>query len=211
VGTGELMERRLWAVYWLILKGTTLSTSKTHVFGIQKIQGILAGVLLLWRDTMTKANSYEVKHFIGPSSQFQRLSLLSQWQEAWQCPGRHGYGKGAESSAYWSDCSLQRLSLLQTFRRRVSFTLGRASRPTPTMMHFLQQGHTYSNKATTPNSATFSGSSMFKPPHKVCSVRKEKSFLHTLTPHYEFHCVWKFSFLLYLVSLLSISHDFLLS
>ena len=29
----------------------------------------------------------------------------------------------------------------------------RVSKPTPTVTHFLQQGHTYSNKATPPNSA----------------------------------------------------------
>jgi hypothetical protein len=35
----------------------------------------------------------------------------------------------------------------QAVRRRVSL-------PTPTVTHFLQQSHTYSNKATPPNSAT---------------------------------------------------------
>ena len=30
----------------------------------------------------------------------------------------------------------------------------RVLKPTPTVTHFLQQGHTYSNKATPPNSAT---------------------------------------------------------
>jgi hypothetical protein len=30
-------------------------------------------------------------------------------------------------------------------------TRRRQSKPTPTVIHFLQQGHTYSNKATSPN------------------------------------------------------------
>jgi hypothetical protein len=31
----------------------------------------------------------------------------------------------------------------------------RLAKPTPTVIHFLQQGHTYSNKATPHNSVTF--------------------------------------------------------
>jgi hypothetical protein len=39
------------------------------------------------------------------------------------------------------------------------------SKPAYTVTHFLQQGHTYSNKDTPPNSATSHGPSIFKPPH----------------------------------------------
>ena len=41
----------------------------------------------------------------------------------------------------------------------------RTSKPIPTVMHFLQQGHTYSNEATLPNSATSHGPSVFRPSH----------------------------------------------
>jgi hypothetical protein len=37
--------------------------------------------------------------------------------------------------------------------------------------HFLQQGHTYSNKATPPNSATSHGASIFKPPQVLWKNR----------------------------------------
>jgi hypothetical protein len=33
----------------------------------------------------------------------------------------------------------------QAARRRVSYIPGRASKPTPTIMHFIQQSHTCSN------------------------------------------------------------------
>ena len=36
-------------------------------------------------------------HLIGNDLQFQRISSLSSWLEAWQCAGRHGAG-GAESA-----------------------------------------------------------------------------------------------------------------
>ena len=35
-------------------------------------------------------------------------------------------------------------------------------KPTPTVMHFLYQGYTSSNKVISPNSATFHGPSIFK-------------------------------------------------
>jgi hypothetical protein len=43
---------------------------------------------------------------------------------------------------------------LKTARRRLS-------KPTPTMTHLLQQGHSYSNKAIPPNSATSCEASIF--------------------------------------------------
>jgi hypothetical protein len=42
---------------------------------------------------------------------------------------------------------------LKATRKTLTSTLHRASKPTPTVTHFLQQGHTYSNKATPPNTA----------------------------------------------------------
>jgi len=43
-------------------------------------------------------NSYKGQYLIGAGLQVQRFSPLSSWQEAWQHPGRHGAGEGAESS-----------------------------------------------------------------------------------------------------------------
>ena len=42
--------------------------------------------------------SYKEQHLIGAGLQFQRLGPLLSWWQAWECPGRHGAGEGAESS-----------------------------------------------------------------------------------------------------------------
>ena len=65
--------------------------------------------------------------------------------EGWQYPGRHGTG-GAESSKSSSEGHQEKTGS-HMVRRRVSL-------PTPTVTHFLNQGHTYSNKATPSNSTT---------------------------------------------------------
>ena len=59
--------------------------------------------------TLTKENIS-----LGLAYKFQRLSLSSSWQETWQCAGRYGAGKGAESST----------SLSAGSRRRLCATLG---------------------------------------------------------------------------------------
>lgn len=43
----------------------------------------------------------------------------------------------------------------------------RTSKSTSIVMHFLHQGQTHSNKTPAPNSATFHGPVIFKPPHQV--------------------------------------------
>jgi hypothetical protein len=45
------------------------------------------------------ANSYKGKRLIETGLRFQMFNPLSSWQEAWQCPGRHGT-EGAESSVF---------------------------------------------------------------------------------------------------------------
>jgi hypothetical protein len=62
----------------------------------------------------------------------------------WQHSGKHGAG-GAESSTFLSEGCYQKTGS-HVVRRRLSLL-------TPTVTHFLQQGHTYYNKATTPKSA----------------------------------------------------------
>jgi hypothetical protein len=59
---------------------------------------------------------------------------------------RYGTGKGAESSTAYSKANQEKTNF-QAARRRIS-------KPTPTVTHFSQQSYTYSNKATSPNSAT---------------------------------------------------------
>ena len=53
----------------------------------------------------------------------------------------------------------------------------RTSKPTPIVMHFLQQGHTYSSKATPPNSVTSCGSSI-----QTCESVSAKSIQTTTLP-----------------------------
>ena len=80
---------------------------------------------------------------------------------------RHDAG-GAKSSISWSNGSQEETvfcrqpggSFLQHW---VDLEYYETSKPTYTVTQFLQQGHTYSNKATPPNHLTFHGPSLFKP------------------------------------------------
>lgn len=42
MGIGDFMERKLWAGHWLTLKGIKLSIGETHVFQMQKRQGMVS-------------------------------------------------------------------------------------------------------------------------------------------------------------------------
>jgi hypothetical protein len=100
--------------------------------------------------------------------------------EAWQYAGRHGTRR-AESSTSWPEGNQKETVFHE--QKGVSSTLGRAwalgalkaclhsDTLPPTRPHLLLQGHTYSNKATPPNSTTSRGPSIFKPPQGVS--RKE--------------------------------------
>jgi hypothetical protein len=93
-----------------------------------------------------QSNSYKGQHLIGTGLLVQRFSPLSSRLEAWQCPGRHSAGEGTESSKSQSNCKQEKFGSYVA-RRWVL-------KPTPTMTYFLQQGHSYSNRITPPNSAT---------------------------------------------------------
>jgi hypothetical protein len=84
-------------------------------------------------------------HLIEAYLHDQRFSSLLSWQEAWQCPDRHGAGEGAKSSTCWSEDG-QEEALFRVSSLKVS-------KPTPKVMDILQQGYTYSNRAILPNSA----------------------------------------------------------
>jgi hypothetical protein len=94
-----------------------------------------------------QGSSYKGQHLNGAGLQVLRFSPLSVQQEAWQCPGRH------------STEELRVLHLvLKANRRRLTSrqpASGSQSSPSPlTVTQFLQEGYTYSNKATPLNSAT---------------------------------------------------------
>ena len=82
-----------------------------------------------------------------PRQLSQRTTFNSSWQEAWQCLAKHGPGGAESSTSCFEGKQERRLSVSQAARRR-------ASKPTPTVTHFLQQGHTYLKKARPSNSAT---------------------------------------------------------
>ena len=77
--------------------------------------------------------------------------------------GRHGAREGAESSTSWFSGSKRRGRLFcrqpgrGSFLPWVEFEHSEPSKPIYTVTHFLQQGYTYSNKATPPNGATSHG------------------------------------------------------
>ena len=112
-------------------------------------------------------NSYKGQHLIRAGLQVQRFSPLSSWQETWQCPGRHSAGRRGEhldpkaarrTLAGWS------LSTKRPQSRGLCSDILPPKRP-----HLFQQ-------ATSPNSATSHGSSIFKPPQVLYSLpRRQKS------------------------------------
>ena len=63
----------------------------------------------------------------------------------WQHPGRHGAGRAESSTSSSEGC--QQKTDFQAAEMKVL-------KPTPTVTHLLQQGHTYTNRATTSKSAT---------------------------------------------------------
>lgn len=73
----------------------------------------------------------------------QRFSSLS-WQGAWQYTDRHGAGEAAVSSTSGSTGSRKWLQVIRPGLSYKDHLLG---------IHFFQQGHTSSNKATPPDSA----------------------------------------------------------
>jgi hypothetical protein len=92
-----------------------------------------------------RGKSYKGQHLIGAGLQVQSFSPLSSRQKAWQYPHRHRAREEDESS---TSCSEDKQVL--TFSRK----LGGGSQSHLLVTPFLQQGHTSSNKVTSPNSET---------------------------------------------------------
>jgi hypothetical protein len=117
--------------------------------------------------------SYKRKHLVG--SFLQSFSPLSSWQEAWQHAERHGSGEVAKNSTSGSAGSRKR-----QWANWVWLGLLKPQSP-PSGTHFLQQGHTYSNKATI-NSVTYyepmRAIHSFKPGHWSCCLRSVSTQHH---------------------------------
>ena len=105
-----------------------------------------------------QGKSYKGQHFIGAGLQFQSFSVFS---------GKYGIMQADlvldELRVLHLDSKEARMVLQAV--RRLSFHTGQTlsietSKTIPTVTHFLQQGHTYSDKTTPPNSATPYGPSI---------------------------------------------------
>ena len=111
---------------------------------------VLVRVSIAVKRHCEQGNVPKEQHLIGAGLQLQRFSPLSSWWEAWQHPGRHGAGEGAESSTSWSE-GRQEDTLFYTVwnlstggNLKAHLYIGTLP---PTRPHLLQQGHT-------PNTAT---------------------------------------------------------
>jgi hypothetical protein len=110
---------------------------------LSSLQYVLVRVLLLWRDTLTKATLSKGKDLIWAGSHFETFSPLSPWWEAWQFPGRHSVGEGPESSSPWSEGSQEKPGILRQIGGSALcptpqwHTSSNKSRPTPTRSYLL--------------------------------------------------------------------------
>ena len=81
---------------------------------------------------------------------------------AYRFRGLVHYHHGTKHGSIHTDMELDELRALRLYLKAAEGDCvpHQVSKPTPTVTHILQQGHTYSNKATSPNSATPYGLSM---------------------------------------------------
>jgi hypothetical protein len=76
---------------------------------------------------------------IGGGLYFERFSPLPSWQGAWQHAGKYDDGDGAKSFTSSSVGSKEKT----VYHTEHSLSIYETSKSSYTMMHFLQQGHTY--------------------------------------------------------------------
>lgn len=151
-------------------------------------------------------NTYNGKHLIGGGYNFRGLTHYLHG-ETRQCTGRHGAREGAKSPTFWS-----------AGNRKWTGTLGVAwvretSKPIPTVIHFLQQGHNYCNNATPPNSGhpyEFMGLIIFKLPQYLTNQVEDKTGKDVKKQKFRYNWVYlptysKVDFLAWSLSELSIS------
>ena len=112
-----------------------------------------------------QGNSYKGKKYHWGWLKALEVSPLPSWQEAWQCASR-------VRAVSFTSIQRQQKGTVFCWQPRGSSYLHlveleyRISKSTLPMTNFLQQGHTYSNKYTTPNNVNTHMPSIFKQPHK---------------------------------------------
>ena len=110
---------------------------------VNSIHIVFIWVLELWRDILTKATA------------IQDNQLGLDYRVRSSVPYHHGEQLSAfRQSSYWRRWEFYFYVLKG--RQKTNFQEARRniSKPTSTVTHFLQHGHTYSNKATYPSNAT---------------------------------------------------------
>jgi hypothetical protein len=124
---------------------------KMTILLLKQIVYVLVRLLLLWRNTMTKATLIRAFNWGWlTGSEIQSIIIMGH---TWQCTGKHGSGKGAESSPSWSEGS-QEKTIVSHSGQNMSIYITYLKVLPPLWHSDLQEDHTYSNKATPTNSAT---------------------------------------------------------
>jgi hypothetical protein len=108
-----------------------------------------------------KVNSYKRQHLIGAGYRF--IGSIHYHHAGSMAVSRQTCCWRRSQEFYILISGSQKKAASWVARRRLSSVLCRASKPTLTVMHFLQQSHSCANKAKHPNSANFHGLSIFKP------------------------------------------------
>jgi hypothetical protein len=93
---------------------------------------------------MTKATLIKANIYLGDGLQFQRFSPFLSWQKAWQPKEDMVWEKEMRVPHFDLKATRKRLSPLHWLE------LEHISEHISTVTHFLQQDHTYFNKATPP-------------------------------------------------------------
>jgi hypothetical protein len=123
-----------------------------------------------------QGNFYKKQHSIG-TGLYDVMRSSIHYQQS------RKHGSIQTDMVLEKDVRVRHLDLLQPEEDWLSpRQLGRVSKPIPTVTDFLQQGHTYSQKATHPNSTTPYAPSIFKPPQNVSTSKENMIHIHHSLP-----------------------------
>jgi hypothetical protein len=129
------------------------SASGSFLRVFQTLGSVIVRVLLVWRDTMTKA--VLIKKSIPLGLAYSSRGSVHYHHGGKHHEGRQGAGR-AKISPFWSEGSQEETRFHWV---ECELIVCETSKATYTMTYFLQ-GHIHSNKATRPNSATPQGPSI---------------------------------------------------
>ena len=105
---------------------------------LHELTVLLSFISIAMKSHHGQGNSYKSNHLIGAVLQFQRYSHFYHSRKKGRHEGRHDAGEEAKCSASLFNGSKEE-TVFYGLKRRVSSALEIISKPTPTVMHFLQQ------------------------------------------------------------------------